>query len=125
MILYAKLDDNDFINGFSDIQSSDYNTEFEIDDSQVDELSACSGHCFKVENGVAVKKKDIGEYLAEHSQRAVKIKEIVELKAQLLESDYKAIKYSEGFFTEEEYQPIRDERAGIRLRINQLEEELQ
>ncbi len=49
--------------------------------------------------------------------------QITELKKQLAESDYKAIKYAEGWYTEEEYAPIKDERQRLRSKINALEEE--
>lgn len=47
--------------------------------------------------------------------------EIDALKAQLQASDYKAIKFAEGWITEAEYAPIRAERQRIRERINALE----
>ena len=46
------------------------------------------------------------------------------LKLQLQQSDYKAIKYAEGLFTEEEYAPIKAERQAMRDDINRLEAEL-
>ena len=46
------------------------------------------------------------------------------LKCKLKDSDYKAIKYAEGVFTEEEYAPIRAERQALRDEINKLELEL-
>ena len=47
--------------------------------------------------------------------------QIIELKQQLLDTDYKAIKYAEGWITEEEYAPIKAERQKIRDKINELE----
>jgi hypothetical protein len=47
--------------------------------------------------------------------------EISMLKAKLAASDYQAIKYAEGYFTDEEYAPIRAERQAWRNRINELE----
>lgn len=49
---------------------------------------------------------------------------ILNLKKQLQETDYKAIKYAEGWLTEEEYAEIKAERQRIREEINRLEEEL-
>jgi hypothetical protein len=40
----------------------------------------------------------------------------------LTASDYKAIKYMEGWYTEDEYRPYKEERQFYRLKINQLEE---
>ena len=124
MVLYAKIDADGYIDGFSDKVSEIFDTDFEIDEDNIFELSACSGKCFKIENGVAVKRRDVPKYISSHREKADKLKEIALLKQQLFESDYKAIKYSEGFYTEEEYLPIRQARADIRANINLLEGEL-
>ena len=47
--------------------------------------------------------------------------EIQQLKKQLSDTDYKAIKYAEVQLTEEEYSPIRLQRQSYRDRINELE----
>lgn len=49
---------------------------------------------------------------------------ILNLKKQLQETDYKAIKYAEGWLTEEEYAEIKAKRQRIRDEINILEQEL-
>lgn len=46
------------------------------------------------------------------------------LKAELASTDYKAIKYAEGWISEEEYVPIKAERQTIRDEINILETQL-
>lgn len=51
-------------------------------------------------------------------------KQIRELKKQLTDTDYKAIKYSEGWLTDEEYAEAKAQREEWRKRINQLEEAL-
>lgn len=43
------------------------------------------------------------------------------LKKKLSDTDYKAIKYAEGFISEDEYTPIKAERQRIRDEINRLE----
>lgn len=43
------------------------------------------------------------------------------LKDELASTDYKAIKYAEGWLTEEEYAPIKAARQAIRDEINMLE----
>ena len=43
------------------------------------------------------------------------------LKNELAATDYKAIKYAEGWLTEEEYAPIKAARQAIRDEINALE----
>ncbi|MBR4721411.1 MAG: hypothetical protein IK057_06595 [Clostridia bacterium] len=49
--------------------------------------------------------------------------ELETLKRRLAETDYKAIKYAEGWYSQEEYAPLKAERQIIRDRINRLEEE--
>ena len=49
---------------------------------------------------------------------------IIELKQLLAQSDYRAIKYAEGLYTEEEYAPYKYQRQAYRDEINRLEEEL-
>lgn len=46
---------------------------------------------------------------------------IDDLKFRLSESDYKALKWAEGWFTEEQYAPIKAERQAIRDEINNIE----
>lgn len=46
---------------------------------------------------------------------------IERLKDELHASDYKAIKHSEGLISEEDYQPIKEERQSIRAEINKVE----
>ena len=49
--------------------------------------------------------------------------QIYALKAQLQESDYKAIKFAEGWISEDDYAPIKAERQALRDQINALENE--
>ena len=48
-------------------------------------------------------------------------REISELKKNLFDTDYKAIKYAEGLLTDEEYVEIKVQRELWRKRINELE----
>ena len=52
-------------------------------------------------------------------------KEISELKKNLFDTDYKAIKYSEGWLTDEEYAEVKAQREEWRKRINKLEASLE
>ena len=47
--------------------------------------------------------------------------QVIHLKRMLSATDYKAIKYSEGWLTEEEYAPVKAERQALREEINRLE----
>ena len=46
---------------------------------------------------------------------------IAELKANLSTTDYQAIKYAEGWISEEDYAPIKAQRQAWRNEINELE----
>lgn len=49
---------------------------------------------------------------------------IINLKQDLCNSDYKAIKYAEGWLSEEEYAPLKAERQQKRAEINKLEAQM-
>lgn len=51
-------------------------------------------------------------------------KRIAELKALLQSTDYQAIKYAEGFISEEDYLPIKQTRQEYRNEINELETQI-
>ena len=68
-------------------------------------------------------ENDRSDEIAE-GQRQAKLREIAELKKNLSDTDYEAIKYAEGAMTEEEYAPYKTQRAEWRARINELEESL-
>lgn len=57
----------------------------------------------------------------EYNQVCSTLNQITELKWQLAHSDYKAIKYAEGQYTEEEYAPIKAAREELRVQIRELE----
>lgn len=59
------------------------------------------------------------------TEKSIKLKRIAQLKRFLTESDYQAIKYAEGWITEEEYAPIKNQRQNWRDEINVLESELE
>lgn len=46
------------------------------------------------------------------------------LKYELSETDYKLLKFMEGWYTEEEYKPIKEYRESLREKIRELEKEL-
>lgn len=52
-------------------------------------------------------------------------RQIFELKQKLTQTDYKAIKYSEGLLTDKEYAEVKAQRQAWRDEINRLEEKLQ
>ena len=52
-------------------------------------------------------------------------RQIRELKKKLFDTDYKAIKYSEGWLTDKEYAETKAQREEWRKRINELEASLE
>ena len=77
---------------------------------------------FTVQNGYAWRVVD-GKLVVEKYGEIPPYVEINELKAKLRDTDYQATKYSEGWFTEEEYAPIKAQRQAWRDRINELEKQ--
>ena len=51
-----------------------------------------------------------------------KYAEIAENKKYLKVTDFRALKYADGAYTEEEYRPYKEARAAARARINEIEE---
>ena len=60
------------------------------------------------------------------ASRTPSVEEQIKVLKQILsDSDYKAIKYAEGWISEEDYAPIKNERQAIRDKINLLQNEIQ
>lgn len=72
----------------------------------------------------AYTEKEIIQVYKLKTQAMLNAEKITELKNKLAKTDYKAIKYFEGYLTIEEYSPIRLERQSYREEINKLEDEL-
>ena len=78
-------------------------------------------HFFR-SDGIVVKDGEFSiclEYSDVQKQQSARIRE---LKKFLADTDYKAMKYSEGIMTETEYLPIKEEREKWRAEINKIEE---
>ena len=70
------------------------------------------------------KTENIQVYIPYTDDEIIKIKaerEIAELKANLLATDYQAIKYAEGVLSIDEYAPMKAQRQAWGDRINELE----
>ena len=46
---------------------------------------------------------------------------ISQLKWQLAKTDYKCLKHADGELTDEEYEPVKQERHNLRIQIRELE----
>ena len=71
-----------------------------------------------------------GEYILDEVKEQEEIakeqkeQEIARLKQELSDTDYQAIKYSEGWISEEEYAPIKANRETLRQQIRALESDI-
>ena len=70
------------------------------------------------ENGIY---RDMSEDEIMQEPELSSAEQIAQLKAKLEASDYKAIKFAEGWLSETEYAPIKAERQALRDKINTLE----
>ena len=61
------------------------------------------------------------EELKSQEHETANTEQITELKKQLADTDHQAIKYAEGWLTEEEYTPIKAQREALREQIRSLE----
>lgn len=57
------------------------------------------------------------------AKKEVALSRIMELKQKLFDTDYQAIKYSEGLISEVEYAPIKEQRQEWRDEINRIEQD--
>ena len=71
---------------------------------------------YKIVNGTLAERDKTQDF-----KKAANAARILELKRLLFDSDYKALKFSGGVMTEEEYAPIRAQRQAWRDEINELE----
>lgn len=53
------------------------------------------------------------------------LEEMNECKAYLASTDYEAIKYAEGWFTEKEYEPLKEAREKTREKIRKIEKDIE
>lgn len=99
----------------TDIPIDENSKYIEVDESEYEKtLYVDVGYAWRVVDGKLVVEKygEIPAYI-----------EIDELKTKLRDTDYQATKYAEGWFTEEEYAPIKAQRQAWRDRINELEKQ--
>lgn len=76
---------------------------------------------FLRENGIVIKDGEFSICLEYDDEQRRQYERIRELKKMLSESDYKALKFSDGVLTEEEYAPVREKRREWRSEINEIE----
>lgn len=108
------LDTNNYI--LSIAHTPNDNIELDLSEYDLTYISA-----YKLIDGkLILDEVKLNELKTQYEQRDIS-KQITSLKSQLANTDYQAIKYSEGWFTEEEYAPIKAERESLRNQIRELE----
>jgi hypothetical protein len=95
----------------------------EVSDEMYAKLLTRDAHWVDEELVDRVKPQEEKDAEAEAARIAAIDAEIAELKAELAGTDYKAIKYAEGWITAEEYEETKAQRQAWRDRINELEAE--
>ena len=76
---------------------------------------------FLITDVIIVKDGDFSICLEYNDTQKAQFARMRELKKNLEESDYKALKFADGALSEEEYAPIRAERQIWRDEINEIE----
>lgn len=76
---------------------------------------------FLRENGIVVRDGEFSICLEYDETQKIQYARIAELKQQLNDTDYKALKYADGVLSEEEYEPVRVVRQAWRDEINEIE----
>lgn len=118
MTIYAILDDQNRVTMWSTTQFADAKP-YDIDD--YDHFYNAS-FCYYLKDSKLV-------YDDKAKERAEKQEEIIEkineLKQLLTQSDYKALKYAEGWLSADEFKSTLDQRHLWRTQINELESELE
>ena len=94
------------------------NDNIELDLSTID-LAYLNAYQY-LDGKLVLDEVKLKELKNEEKQKA-KVEQIAKLKKQLIDTDYEAIKYSEGWFTNEEYAPIKAMRENLREQIRALE----
>lgn len=107
------LDENNYLVSFVHT-----NTEEDIYELNASEMKLDYLNCYKLVGDDVVFDEEKYNILIDAK---AKENEILRLKQELANTDYEAIKYSEGWFSEEEYAPIKAKRESLREQIRKLE----
>lgn len=84
---------------------------------------------FKINPDILLQTNDVEDCIYEEWDEITQSEynarvQIKELKSQLATTDYQALKYAEGWISEQDYAPIKAQRQSLRDQINELEEDL-
>ena len=118
MTVYAILDDQQRVTMWSTSQFADAKP-YEIDDY---EHFYNASFCYYLQGNKLV-YDDTAKVKAEKQEKI--LMQISELKQLLTQSDYKALKFAEGWITTEQYTDVLNQRQAWRDEINSLTERLE
>ena len=116
MLYKLLLDENNYLNGFVHT-----NTEEDIYELKPTEMKLDYLNCYKLVNDEIIFDEEKYNTLV---YAKTKEDEIARLKQELSDTDYQAIKYSEGWISEEDYAPIKANRETLREQIRALESDI-
>ena len=115
MLYKLILDENNYLEGF--VHMANEEDVYELNPS---EMNLEYLNCYKLVDDEIIFDEEKYNALVDTK---TKEDEIARLKQELADTDYEAIKYSEGWFTEDEYAPIKAMRESLREQIRKLESE--
>lgn len=98
-----------------------WNEETEQEETRIVEFPAITKTYLTCDIVVKDRPQPNEEVKAQMLAKRNALKEIEELKQKLKDTDYQAIKFAEGFYSIEEYAPIKAQRQSWRDKINELE----
>ena len=116
---YEKIYDDGHLGSFTQSAELAYKSGWDIENNYISISDTQQSDI----NGWTYRKDVCPMKTQEMIDRDNAIQEITQLKKQLSDTDYKAIKYAEDQLTEEEYSSTRSQRASWRARINKLQED--
>ena len=106
--------ENEYVKSFVKDDSGEF--EFDATKLKLEYLN-----CYKASGATLILDEE--KYNALVDTKA-KEDEIARLKKELADTDYQAIKYSEGWISEEDYAPIKANREALREQIRALESDI-
>lgn len=121
---YAKLEDNEIIYTTNPLVIdgnyvfTNNFTQYGYKPVEIPEMPTQEGYYAVADGWEETEEEIVQKWRLEHITPEM---EIAECKAKLFKTDYKAIKRAEGWYTEEEYAPIKLAREVLRERIRELE----
>ena len=117
MLYTLNLDTNNYV--LSIAHTSNDNIELDLSTIDLNYLNA-----YQYLDGELVLDETKKQAMIDEQSKQAREEQIAKLKNELADTDYEAIKYGEGWFTEEEYAPIKALRESLREQIRKLELEI-